>query len=320
MALYVGLRGAHLRIFELVSLQRANKLISRFMTRPYTSFAANTGVSQATATARPIASSPKLFLPIGWSGNGHARGPQGLQLGPARECSMFYGHSEASPGKGIGKVKLTDAEGAVEVEWSAGGVSKYPYVWLRDNCQCPMCYESEYGNRLILTSELDTEIVPARAETRGTESALHVTWPDGHQSRYDWQWLRDRCFSSQARADRERRWKNMKQLWGADILANLPKFEFPALLTDDRALYDFMYTLDTVGLALVQNMSRDVGQVKKLANRVSFLKPSVQMQHFIQQTEGEGGTSHLADGFHAACQLREENPEAFRLLNTFKHR
>ncbi|XP_078693324.1 gamma-butyrobetaine dioxygenase-like isoform X2 [Branchiostoma floridae x Branchiostoma belcheri] len=182
----------------------------------------------------------------------------------------------------MGKVALNEAARMVEVEWSDGGVSRFPYVWLRDNCQT--------------------------------------------------------------------------QLWGAELVHNLPKADFPAILTDDRALHDFLALLDSVGLVLVQRVPCEVGQVERLANRVAYLrptnfgkefvvvnkpnpsdlayttgklglhtdlnfydhKPGVQMLHCIEQTKGEGGESHLVDGFSVAYQLKEENPDAFRLLTTLK--
>ena len=45
-----------------------------------------------------------------------------------------------------------------------------------------------------------------------------------------------------------------------------------------------------------------------------FLSFQVQFLHYITQTPMEGGLSEFTDGFTAAKQLREENPEAFRML------
>ncbi|XP_078576344.1 gamma-butyrobetaine dioxygenase-like [Branchiostoma floridae x Branchiostoma japonicum] len=92
------------------------------------------------------------------------------------------------------RAKLDSSSETVEVEWSAGGVDRFPYIWLRDNCQCSECFQSDLNKRLVLTSELDLDVAPAHAAARDRGNSLHVTWPDGHQSRYDWQWLRDRCF------------------------------------------------------------------------------------------------------------------------------
>ncbi|XP_019624414.1 PREDICTED: gamma-butyrobetaine dioxygenase-like [Branchiostoma belcheri] len=231
------------------------------------------------------------------------------------------------------RAKLDRSSETVEVEWSAGGVDWFPYVWLRDNCQCSECFQVDLNKRLVLTSRLDLDVAPDHANVQDRGSTLHVTWPDGHRSQYDWQWLRDRCFSPQARADRETRWRRKKQLWGAELFTNLPTADFPALLSDDRALYDFLFLLDTIGLVLVQNVPRQPGQFLQLANRVAFPKMTflgscpevplfiaqqVQMMHCIKQTESEGGASELVDAFNAAYQLKQENPDAFKLLTTVK--
>ncbi|XP_078583871.1 gamma-butyrobetaine dioxygenase-like [Branchiostoma floridae x Branchiostoma japonicum] len=291
----------------------------------------------------------------------------------------------------IEKVGLNGVARMMEVEWSDGGVSRFPYVWLRDNCQCPQCFKPNSRSRLVLMSDLDVNVSPVRVESQARGGLLWVEWSDGHQSQYDWQWLKERCFSPHAMSERERGWQRKTQLWGAEITHNLPRADFPVLLTDDRALYDFLVILDSVGLVLVQNVPCDVGQVERLANRVAFLKQTcsgkefvvvskpkrgtdvayssvklglhtdlnsynykpgvslasyildkknvtenintegkiafpgrklcfiqVQMLHCIEQTKGEGGDNSLVDGFNAAHQLKEENPDAFRLLTTLK--
>ncbi|CAH1250332.1 BBOX1 [Branchiostoma lanceolatum] len=275
-----------------------------------------------------------------------------------RRFSALCGSSEVQEGALImEKVCLNEAARMVEVEWSGGGVSRFPYVWLRDNCQCPQCFNPDSRSRLVLMLDLDVNVSPVRVEVQAGGSSLSVEWPDGHQSQYDRHWLRERCFSTQALSERQRDWHRKTQLWGAELAHNMPKADFPALLTDDRALYDFLVRLDSVGLVLVQNVPCDVGQVEKLANRVAFLKhtcsgkefvvmnktkpgsdvaytsvklglhtdlnsytykPGVQMLHCIEQTTGEGGDNSLVDGFNAASQLKEENPDAFRILTTVK--
>ncbi|KAI8519039.1 Gamma-butyrobetaine dioxygenase [Branchiostoma belcheri] len=254
------------------------------------------------------------------------------------------------------RVSLNGAGRVVEVEWSDGGVSRFPYVWLRDNCQCQQCFNPDSRARLVLMADLDVRLSPVRAEVQAAGSLLTVDWPDGHQSRYDWPWLKARCFSTPALEKRAGDWQRKTRLWGAELADDLPTADFPALLTDDRALYNFLFLLDSVGLVLVQNVPCEVGQLDRLANRVAFLKltnygkefvvmtkpnpsnvaytsvklglhtdlpqynytPGVQMLHCIEQCKGEGGDNHLVDGFNVAYQLKQENPEAFRLLTTLK--
>ena len=41
---------------------------------------------------------------------------------------------------------------------------KFPYVWLRDNCQCKDCFHPVSKARLFLTRHLDPNIVPKKTE------------------------------------------------------------------------------------------------------------------------------------------------------------
>ena len=43
----------------------------------------------------------------------------------------------------------------VEVKWEDGGQSLYPFTWLRDNCQCPLCTLQSADARKLLMSDLD---------------------------------------------------------------------------------------------------------------------------------------------------------------------
>ena len=37
----------------------------------------------------------------------------------------------------------------------------FPYVWLRDNCQCPECFHPVSQGRLLLLNDLDVEVTAA---------------------------------------------------------------------------------------------------------------------------------------------------------------
>ena len=42
----------------------------------------------------------------------------------------------------------------------------------------------------------------------------------------------------------------------------------------------------------------------------------VTILHCIEQVSGKGGANQFADGFHAAKQSKESDPESFKLLST----
>ena len=52
-------------------------------------------------------------------------------------------------------VRALDEERLMEVEWEDGGQSLYPFTWLRDNCQCPVCTLESAQARKLLMADLD---------------------------------------------------------------------------------------------------------------------------------------------------------------------
>jgi len=55
----------------------------------------------------------------------------------------------------VSAVKALHQERLVEVVWEDGDRSLYPYTWLRDNCQCPVCTLQSAQARSLLFSQLD---------------------------------------------------------------------------------------------------------------------------------------------------------------------
>ncbi|KAA8595766.1 hypothetical protein FQN60_011057 [Etheostoma spectabile] len=79
-------------------------------------------------------------------------------------------------------VRALDEERMMEVEWEDGGQSLYPFTWLRDNCQCPLCTLESAQARKLLMSDLDIHT---------GVNVVEVT--------NDYKWLKKRCFSAAAR-------------------------------------------------------------------------------------------------------------------------
>ena len=61
----------------------------------------------------------------------------------------------------VSAVKCNDGERMLEVSWSATGTqSKFPYVWLRDNCLCKNCHHPISHARNFYMKDLDLDISP----------------------------------------------------------------------------------------------------------------------------------------------------------------
>jgi gamma-butyrobetaine dioxygenase len=107
----------------------------------------------------------------------------------------------------------------------AGETSRFPYVYLRDNCECKVCFHATSSSRLTSFRALDWEDKPARVEyvrmavpdyrlgrKVGSEpiepetECLRVDWKSGHESVFTLKWLRERCFS---KGQQKQRAKNM---------------------------------------------------------------------------------------------------------------
>ncbi|XP_070534059.1 gamma-butyrobetaine dioxygenase-like [Ptychodera flava] len=260
-------------------------------------------------------------------------------------CLGQAAHSSISENCSLEHAEKQVGRREVRVRWGDGFESAYPFVWLRDNCFCPSCYEATAQARMFLVEDLDVEIVPTDVKVALDGRSLTVCWPGGHQSNFSSEFLRATEFS-------ERRPTKHTHLWGSELLQNLPRFQFQNLLEDDRVLLQYMETLWNVGLVLVQNVPQQTGQIQKLAEKISFLRvttygptftvkakvkpsnaaytgsklglhtdmpqyyftPSIQILHCIEQSS-TGGDSTFSDGFKAAFQLKQENPEAYELLS-----
>ena len=67
---------------------------------------------------------------------------------------------------------------------------RYPYIYLRDNCPCSDCYFRDSSQHLLDTvREVDLNIIPDKVEINNDGTELSITWPNGHVSLFDSDWL-----------------------------------------------------------------------------------------------------------------------------------
>ncbi|KAI9070302.1 Clavaminate synthase-like protein [Trametes sanguinea] len=65
------------------------------------------------------------------------------------------------------------------------GGRSYPYVWLRDSCQCPSCVHPSTRQKLHRTSDIPTSIQPRQQDSlQISDDGVHITWESGHRSHY----------------------------------------------------------------------------------------------------------------------------------------
>jgi len=242
---------------------------------------------------------------------------------------------------------VTAVEGALSVAWDAGGASRFPYLWLRDNCTCPLCRDPRNGQRLFDALDLPAEPRPSRATAEG--DAVSVLWSgEKHESRYAGGWLAAHDPSPAARARRRRHLTH----WGAEIANDLPQADWPRVLAEPVEERRFLKALAAHGFALLHRVPLEPGQVATVGDRLGHVRvtnygrlfdvisvpnpnnlantamalgvhtdnpyrdptPGLQLLHCLE-AGAPGGDTLLVDGFRAAEELRRRHPEDFSLLS-----
>ena len=239
---------------------------------------------------------------------------------------------------------------SVTLDWSDGRRSRFPALWLRDNCACPECRHPQALERTFMFIDHDApRITAARV---GSDSVLDVEFRTGdtvHASRYARGWLRAYDNSSAALSERQRR----LLLWDAGINDTLPVVDYAAYMHSAAGLRAWIEAIQQHGIVLLRGVPAQPGGLFPIARRIGTMRPTNFGEHydvvsmpspnasaytsmglelhtdlanwhsppdvqllFCVQSSVKGGESLFADGFRVAEDLRVKDPEAFLLLST----
>jgi gamma-butyrobetaine dioxygenase len=247
-----------------------------------------------------------------------------------------------APATDIAEVALDDR--ILRVTWDDGTVSRYHYLWLRDNC--PQLLHPSTGHRIADTASIPEDSRPEQADVVG-RSSVRVTWRhDGHVSIFSGAWLRAHDYSHGVRTHRP-----APVLWDASMIDDIPRGHFPEIRSDPAVRRRWMAGFVEYGLALLSDVPCQPGAVLEVAevfgevrstswgrvfdvrsmedaNSLAYTSlplvahtdegyrdptPTVQLQHVLL-AEASGGASTLVDGYRVAADLRRDRPEMFAAL------
>ncbi|XP_039293194.1 gamma-butyrobetaine dioxygenase-like [Nilaparvata lugens] len=208
---------------------------------------------------------------------------------------------------------------------------KYPFVWLRDNCQCPKCFHAPSNSRIIHVQQFNFDAVPKKAQI--SENHVHIEWTDKHVSDYPLNWLIERQLTQVGRKTWQENYGRKKQLsWTAkDFSRILKTFKFNKILERKSLWQDlhlktseaiwakdsfysksgsvsyFLVTYDFINfnqcilgtlISTIATIVRHIcaalkeGEVAKLADRVAFLKKTQYGEVF--RVEAKPDTTNVA--------------------------
>jgi len=239
------------------------------------------------------------------------------------------------------------------VSWSEGETSRFHYQWLRDNCHSNSRYNHTTGERVAAT-----ETVPPALTARGvsfTDHTLHIHWSDTEEpSVFDSVWLYAHAYDydHERSTDSLRRCRNF---WDTSYANTITRFDYSSVLTNDAIAASMITEFERTGLVLLRHVPTKTNEVERFANHLAYVReiafdrvadirvkvdpytlgftsqalpmhtdcsgyswpPNVMLFHCLSN-DVAGGASCYVDGAAVVEQLRIRDPEALRLLSTYK--
>ncbi|XP_063395411.1 gamma-butyrobetaine dioxygenase [Cydia fagiglandana] len=234
----------------------------------------------------------------------------------------------------------------------SGQSLQFPYVWLRDNCQCEQCFHRSAKSRTVDWSKFDLKVKAKNVQK--DENSVKLTWDDGHISEFDLKWLEFRNFSAENKRIYDSAiYKPAKIAWeGNDFQKICSKHDYDEILNSNQALYNWLHSLSVYGVALIQNTPNSSTAIDKIVDTIGFTRrthygvkfvvqnvpntsnvaylntnlqvhidlpyyeycPGVNMLHCLEQTQSQGGENILSDAHYVASYIKQNHPEQFKLL------
>lgn len=246
----------------------------------------------------------------------------------------------------IGITSIVQEPSALRVIWSDNHISRFHYVWLRDNCACRWCGDHESGSRFQLLLDIPALISPTSVVL--DSSVVTIRWNnDGHMSHFGVPWLLQHAYDQLSLEGRRRR----KTYWDGTI-KQLPVVDFVAAEQVQEERLRLFASVAQFGFVVVHNVGIEPECTTRLTDLLGYVRDThfgkvsdltlradgrhiadypvgilphtdetyrptptgINIFHCISPCDKGGGWSTLVDGHRCAYLLRECDPRAFDLL------
>jgi gamma-butyrobetaine dioxygenase len=235
---------------------------------------------------------------------------------------------------------------ALSVRWADQTVSRYPYLFLRDNC--PSAFHPQTQERVFDLLSVGADIAPRSARLDDGSVIIDWTGSAGHRSVFSAEWLNAHRPGRRASDPAD----IASASWDSSFLGSLPRFGASAIAGGSAHMLDWLKQTKRFGLSLVTGIGDSEESGVALGKMVGFLRrtnfgetfrvetkpdpnnlaytsqalalhtdlpnqelpPGFQFLHCVRN-DAEGGGSVFADSFRIAESIRSSDPEAFRLLS-----
>ncbi|MDA9632559.1 TauD/TfdA family dioxygenase [Pelagibacteraceae bacterium] len=244
--------------------------------------------------------------------------------------------------------KIVKRNQFIEITWLDKHISKFHFLWLRDNC--PSAIHPTANMRIFNILSVTKNIFPKDININKTK--LIICWSEkNHKSNFGIKWLRDHCYSS------IKKYVSPYFFWDQKLKEtfNKIKINHDKVLNNDNHLQKWLKLLHEYGFAIIKNAPIKKKSAFKILNRISHHRetffgtpfevinvpkpnntaytadalrnhtdlpyfeyaPGYQFLHCLVN-DAKGGNSSVVDGFAVANYLKINEKEAFKVLtNTY---
>ena len=145
-------------------------------------------------------------------------------------------------------VKILKKNKYLEIYWDDNHISKFHFLWLRDNCPTAFHKDTRMRNFNILS--VTKKIKPV--DFRFTNKSLHISWSESnHNSIYNLKWIRDNCYTEK----NLKSYKSEYKLWNSQFAnqIKLVVFDYKKIVSDEKELKKWLQSICSFGITIVEN-------------------------------------------------------------------
>ena len=229
------------------------------------------------------------------------------------------------------------------------GEKRFHYIWLRDHCLCPKCYDPSSRQKISNLGDLAHDIKPFSVQWQDNQLLINWDKDSSHQSIFTLSWLLDRAYDPKPKTesssqrilwdrgwleaqkiewpnycpDNQKTWRDLLDQLGFVVLRNVPIENLEALLLSIGPIYELAKfgNFSTVKPVLTSsNLSSDLsmsseGYALSPHTDLTYLNapPVVQIQYCVENNVS-GGDSIIVDGLRLVEDFKKIHPDYFQVL------
>ena len=152
----------------------------------------------------------------------------------------------------------------IEITWLDKHISKFHFLWLRDNC--PSAIHPTANMRIFNILSVTKNIFPKNLNLN--KDILSIHWSENnHKSNFNIKWLRDHCYSFSSK----KHYTSPYFFWDQKLKKtfNKIKIDHNKVLKNDNHLKKWLKLLHEYGFAIIKNAPIKKKSAFKILNRIS---------------------------------------------------